>query len=102
MAMPLKSPEMVTPGNSRVTLSNSNVDLVTRGNKSNFRCESCDQRIESLRDVIIEDEYGFEGEAWGTFFRQEPHEVAISACCRANIIDSSGESMDAYILKEEL
>ena len=70
--MPLKSPEMVTPGNSRVTLSNSNLDLVTRGNKPSFFCESCRQPISHLSDVIIEKEYGFEGEAWGTMFRQEP------------------------------
>jgi hypothetical protein len=67
-----------------------------------FFCESCHQPITHLSDVIIEKEYGFEGEAWGFCFRQEPHDVAISACCRAPIIDSSGESINAYILQEEL
>jgi hypothetical protein len=67
-----------------------------------FFCESCRQPITHRSDVIIEKEYGFEGEAWGSYFRQEPHDIAISACCRAAIIDSSGESLDAYILQEEL
>lgn len=67
-----------------------------------FYCESCRQSIESLDDLIIEKEYGYEGEGWGSYFRQEPRDIAISACCRAPIIDSSGESLDAYILLEEL
>ncbi len=67
-----------------------------------FRCESCGQAIESLNDIIIEQEYGFEGEAWGTMYRQEPHNIAITKCCRSPIIDACGETLDAYILEEEL
>jgi hypothetical protein len=67
-----------------------------------FFCESCLQPIEHLDDITIEQEYGFEGEAWGTFMRQGPRDVAITKCCRAPIVDGYGESIDAYILREEL
>lgn len=103
MAMPAKTLLKVSTQSPHTVHTGPQIPgVVHTSPQPELRCESCGRAIESLRDVIIEDEYGFEGEAWGTFFRQEPHEVAISACCRANIIDSSGESMDAYILKEEL
>jgi len=67
-----------------------------------FRCESCGQPITHLSDVIIEPEYGYEGEAWGSHMRQEPRNIAITKCCRSPIIDETGEYIDAYILEDEL
>ena len=70
--------------------------------EAEFFCESCQQAIESLEDVIIEQEYGFEGEAWGSYYCQEPWNIAITKCCRSAIVDATGESIDAYILEDEL
>jgi hypothetical protein len=79
-----------------------NNNAVTPGNLPVFFCESCHQVIDDLEQVIIEREYGFEGEAWGSYFVQSPLDIAISACCRAPILDGYGETMDYQILKDEL
>jgi hypothetical protein len=67
-----------------------------------FFCESCLQPIVHLDDITIEQEYGFEGEAWGSVVRQGSIDVAITKCCRASIVDGYGEPIDAYTLREEL
>jgi hypothetical protein len=66
-----------------------------------FRCESCGQAIGHRDDVVFEQEYGFEGEFWGSACRQEIREVALTRCCRAPIL-YDGEAVDAYQIREEL
>ena len=54
-----------------------------------WRCESCHGAIHPS-GALIEESYGFEGEAWGTFFPAEVFTHAISPCCRSFIIDDYG------------
>jgi hypothetical protein len=66
-----------------------------------FRCESCGQAIEHGDDVVFEQEYGFEGECWGSACRQEVCEIALTRCCRAPIL-YDGEAVSANQIREEL
>lgn len=101
MALPAKTlPELSPPCPPMSTPVVTDGGLSSHAVNPELRCESCGRAIESLRDVIIEDEYGFEGEAWGTYLRQEPHEVAITTCCRASILDTVGEPLSAYEIRD--
>lgn len=62
-----------------------------------WRCESCGNPVD-LDKVILEEEYGFEGEAWGTFFRSTPVTQALSPCCRAFIVNNVGNFLSADLL----
>jgi hypothetical protein len=54
-----------------------------------WTCETCHQAI-PLEDVILEFEYGFEGEAWGHQFHAEKCQIALSPCCRSLMVNSVG------------
>ena len=47
-------------------------------------CESCHDLVD-LDEVILEEEFGCEGEAWGYFTPAQKLTVALSPCCRAFI-----------------
>lgn len=64
-----------------------------------WRCESCGELID-LDEVIVEKDYGFEGEAWGTYFPAEVVTHALSPCCRAFILNDYGNFLPPELVTE--
>jgi hypothetical protein len=63
-------------------------------------CESCGQEVVPS-ECLIEINYGYEGEAWGTMFRQPRVRVAVSPCCRSRVVnDVDNELPPEYVRPE--
>ena len=62
-----------------------------------WRCESCGNLVD-IDEVILEEHYGFEGEAWGYFFPAEKVTQVLSPCCRAWLKNDIGGFLDAESL----
>jgi hypothetical protein len=54
-----------------------------------WRCADCGEPVD-LNEVIIEEEYGYEGEAWGYFTPAQKIIQAYSPCCRTFIVNDIG------------
>ncbi len=61
-------------------------------------CESCGAPV-APQDVILEEEWGYEGEAFGSRCSQGSTLVAVSPCCRSPLLEG-GEYMPAWEIAE--
>jgi len=57
-----------------------------------FKCETCGQFV-SPKDCLVQEEYGFEGEAWGTMFREGSFLIAVTPCCRSAAVNQYDNPM---------
>jgi hypothetical protein len=58
-------------------------------------CELCHAPVD-LDEVVIEEEYGYEGEAWGYFTPAQKHTIVLSPCCRDGIVNNFGTFLEPY------
>jgi hypothetical protein len=54
-----------------------------------WRCADCGELVD-LDEVILEKEFGYEGEAWGYFTQAQEITQVLSPCCRAFIVNDIG------------
>lgn len=66
-----------------------------------WKCQSCRQIIDP-DECIVELEYGYEGEAWGTMYRQAPVLNALSPCCRDFVINQWENFLPAEMVRSEI
>lgn len=64
-----------------------------------WRCQDCGGLV-NLEEVILEEEFGFEGEAWGTYFRAQAITQVVSPCCRAFIVNNVGNFLPAEMVND--
>jgi len=62
-----------------------------------WRCTDCGAVVD-LDEVILEEEYGYEGEAWGYFTPAMKITQALSPCCRAFIVNDVGNFLPADLI----
>lgn len=57
-----------------------------------WHCASC-QELVNPDNAILEEHYGFEGEAWGHHFPAQSTILALSPCCRSFILNKFGNAL---------
>ena len=66
-----------------------------------WRCQTCHEQV-NPDECIVEPEYGYEGEAWGTMFRQPIILQALSPCCRDSVINQWNNFLPADMVRSEV
>ena len=68
--------------------------------KEIWTCQSCHEPIDP-DECLLQEEYGYEGEAWGTMFRQPSVMQVLSPCCRDFVINQLENFLPADMVRPE-